>query len=72
MKVEFYTIHCPACKMIKMLMDKKGIEYTMIDNRDEVLAKADELNVKGAPFAIIDGTVYNNVNLKKWVAGYMA
>jgi protein-disulfide isomerase len=67
LNVEFYTIHCPACKIIKMLMDKKGIKYTMEDDRDKVLKKANELGVKGAPFAVIDNVVYVNDNLKKWI-----
>ena len=68
--VIFYTIHCPMCNRIQKTMDKKNISYQMIDKRDEVLKKAEELNIDDAPFAIIDGKCYNNTNLKSWVEEY--
>lgn len=70
--IVFYTIHCSACKGIQQLMNIKKIPYQIVDNRDEVLKKADELNVKQAPFAIINGQCYVNENLKKWVKEYKA
>ena len=71
-KVIFYTIHCPMCKSIQKTMDKKNISYQMIDTRDEVLKKAEELNLDNAPFAIINNKCYNNTNLKNWVEEYDA
>jgi len=32
--IEFYTSHCPKCKVLKQLMDRNKIEYIEIDNED--------------------------------------
>ncbi len=68
--IDFYTIHCPMCIGIQKMMDIKKIPYQIIDDKDEVLKKADELKIKGAPFAIIDGEIYTDAKLKKWVKEY--
>lgn len=68
--IDFYTIHCPACKGIQKMMDIKKIPYQIIDNKDEVIKKADELKIKSAPFAIIDGEIYTDAKLKTWIKEY--
>ena len=68
--IEFFTIHCPMCKGMQRMMDMKKIPYHVIDDRDEVLKKADELNIKSAPFAIIDGEIYTDSKLKTWIKEY--
>lgn len=70
--IEFFTIHCPMCKSIQKMMDMKKIPYQVIDDKEEVLKKADELKVKSAPFAIIEGEVYVENKLKTWIKEYKA
>ena len=68
--IEFFTIHCPMCKSIQRMMDMKKIPYQIIDDKDKVMNKADELKINSAPFAIINGEVYTNEKLKTWIKEY--
>lgn len=68
--IQFYTIHCPMCSTIQRMMDMKKIKYQTIDNNDEVIKKADELNITSAPFLIVDGEVYVESALKTWIKEY--
>ena len=68
--IDFFTIHCPMCKSIQKMMDMKKIPYQIIDDKDEVFKKAEELNIKSAPFAIIDGETYTESKLKTWIKEY--
>lgn len=69
--VTYYTIHCPMCKSIQKMMDSKKIDYHVIDNRSEVIKKADEFNIADAPFAVIDGKCYEKEDLKIWIKEYV-
>ena len=65
--IEYYTIHCPKCKVLQMLMDKKNIDFEVIDDKDVVMSVAEENNIKSAPFAIIDGVCYDTKQLQEWI-----
>lgn len=65
--ITFYTIHCPKCKVLQMLMDKKNINFEVIDDKDVVMSMAEKNNIKSAPFAFIDGECYNTKQLQEWI-----
>lgn len=65
--IKFYTSHCPNCKVLKMLMDKKKIEYTEIDNENIYLGIAKIYNIKTMPFAEIEGKVVDTKTLKNYI-----
>lgn len=65
--IEFYTIHCPKCKTLQTLMDKKNITFSVIDDRDVVMRIADQYGINDAPFALIDGVLYNTKQLQEWI-----
>ena len=65
--IEYYTIHCPKCKTLQMLMDKKKIAFNVIDDKDTVMSVADTYGIKEAPFAIIDGQFYGTKQLQEWI-----
>ena len=69
-EIILYSTHCPMCKSIQRTMDMKKLEYQIVDNKEDVLRKADELKINSAPFAIIDGKVYTNTDLKTWIKEY--
>ena len=66
-RVKFYTIHCPKCNELQMIMKKKNIEFDVIDDKDTVMSVADENNIKSAPFALIDGVYYDVKKLQEWI-----
>ena len=48
----FTTKTCPNCKMAKMLLDKAGVEYTIIDAEDNV-DLVNKFNIKKAPTLLV-------------------
>ena len=36
--IVLYSTGCPACKTLKMMLDKAGIEYTENNNQDEMIS----------------------------------
>ena len=58
--VELYSTGCPKCNVLKKKLESKGVEFTLIDNPEYVLLKANELNLLTVPFLIMeDGRVLN-------------
>ncbi len=68
----FSTKTCPNCTMSKMLLDKAGIKYTVID-AEENIEMSKSFNIKKAPTLIVpmvDGTtgIYENAsNIKGYI-----
>lgn len=63
----FYTSHCPKCKMLKSLMDRKKIEYTEIEDENCYMSIAEDNNIMSMPFAMIDGKIYNTKELQNYI-----
>ena len=68
----FSTKTCPNCKMAKLLLDKAGIKYSVVD-AEENIEKSKAYNIKKAPTLIVpngDGSndVYENAsNIKVYI-----
>ena len=65
--IKYYTIHCPKCKVLQMLMKNKGIEFEVIEDKDVVMSVAKENNIESAPFAFIDDACYDAKQLQEWI-----
>lgn len=65
--IKFYTNNCPNCKILKSLMDKKGIEYEVFDDENIYMNIANENNIRSMPFAEIDGIVLNTKKLQEYI-----
>lgn len=63
----FYTSHCPKCKVLKQLMDKKQIEYIEVDDANNYMPIAEDNNIMSMPFAKIDGKIYNTKELQNYI-----
>ena len=63
MNVTFYSTHCPKCKVLKLKLKQKNIEYTENDKVDEMLA----LGIQSAPALSVDGQIYLFADAIKWV-----
>ena len=66
-EIVLYSTHCPKCNMIEMIFKNKKIEYTVEDNKEEVLKVADENNIKEIPFAKINDKMYTCEEIKSWI-----
>lgn len=68
----FATKTCPNCKMAKMILDKAGIKYTVVD-AEENIEKSKAFNIKKAPTLIVpnaDGTTVSYENASN-IKGYI-
>jgi hypothetical protein len=50
-----------------MLMDKKGIVFTVVDDEEIVRAEGEKYNLNSAPFALINGECYDTKKLQAWI-----
>ena len=67
----FTTPTCPNCKMAKMLLDKAGVEYTVIDAESNV-DLVNNFNIKKAPTLLVPkmggyDTFENVSNIKQYI-----
>ena len=65
--ITFYTNHCPNCVGIKMMMDKKGVEYTEVTDSSIFMTLAADNNIMSMPFADIDGKIINTNELREYL-----
>ena len=63
MKVTLYEHGCPKCKILKMKLDKSGIEYETV-NDIEVMKK---MGFQEAPKLEVDGVVYGFKDAVDWI-----
>ena len=54
---------CPICKMIKMELDKKNIEYIINQDTDEQIA----LGIRKLPVLSVNGEFLQAPEARKWV-----
>lgn len=64
-KVILYEHGCPKCKVLKMKIDQKGIEYETVNDVDIMKAKG----FKDAPKLEVDGVVYGFKEAIDWLKG---
>ena len=65
--ITVYSTNCPNCKVLKLKLQKAEIDFDLVEDQDQVLKKAEELNILSAPFMIVDGKVYNYMQAIKLI-----
>ena len=68
--ITLYSTHCPKCNILEGLMKKKGMEFNLVDNQEEVLKIAGENNIVSAPFAKIDDKFYTTKELQEYIKSF--
>lgn len=58
-----YTTHCPKCKVLTMKLDKKGLNYTEVEDVNTMLAKG----IKTAPYLEVDNELMDFTQAVAWV-----
>ena len=51
-------------------MKKKGMEFDLVDDEEEVLKIADKNGIVSAPFAKIDDQIYNTKDLQDYIKSF--
>lgn len=62
-KVILYEHGCPKCKVLKMKLDKSGIEYETVNDIEIMKAKG----FSEAPKLEVDGVVYGFKEAVNWI-----
>lgn len=62
-KVILYEHGCPKCKILKMKLDKSGVQYETVNDIETMKAKG----FKEAPKLEVDGTVMDFKEAVKWI-----
>lgn len=69
MPVKLYTIHCPSCNVLEKKLKQNNIEFEIIDDRDKVIAKGNELGIKSAPILQVNNDYYNFIQAIEFLKG---
>lgn len=56
-----YSTGCPQCEVLKKKLADKNVNFTLVENRDEVIKAAEEFGITNVPFMVVDDKVYNFV-----------
>lgn len=65
MKIVFYSTHCPKCKVIEAKLKKVGLEYTEINDVDQMLS----LGIRMAPVLEVDGKLLEFSDANRFLRG---
>ena len=63
MKVVFYTIDCPKCRVLESKLSAKGVSFEECRDIEIMQGKGFE----NAPMLEVDGTVMNFGDAVKWI-----
>ena len=61
--VKLYSTGCPQCNVLKQKLDSANIEYDLITDQDEMIAKG----FQTAPILEVDGKVMNAPQAYRWL-----
>lgn len=64
--IKLYTTHCPKCKVIEKKLAQKGIEYTEVTDKDEMINRG----FKSAPVLEVDDKILNFGDANRWIMNY--
>ena len=63
--VILYEHGCPRCKVLKMKLDQKGVQYATVNDVEEMKAKG----FQEAPKLEVDGVVMDFKEAVEWLKG---
>jgi glutaredoxin len=63
--IVLYEHGCPRCKVLKMKLDQKGIQYTTVNDVEEMKARG----FQEAPKLEVDGVVMDFKESVEWLKG---
>lgn len=66
MEIIFYTIECPACKVLEQKLLRKNIPFTKVDD----IATLCEMGLEQFPVLSVNGEFLSYSKAVKWVNEY--
>lgn len=59
----YSTTTCPKCNILKLKLDEKKIEYTVVDDADVMISK----KIMSVPVLEINGTMMDFITANNWI-----
>ena len=60
---KLFSTGCPKCQILEKKMAKKGIEYTEVNDIQQML----DMGLKSVPWIEVDGQMMNFDQANKWI-----
>ena len=57
--ITVYSLDCPKCLALKKRLADKKIDFTLIENRDEVVKVASKFGITDVPVMVVDDKAYD-------------
>ena len=58
-----YTTHCPRCKVLETKLKNKGLNYSVVDNENEIT----NLGILSVPVLNVDDVFYQFKEANDWI-----
>ena len=58
-----YSTHCPKCQILEKKLAQKGIEYTEINDTQQML----DMGLKSVPWLKVDGQMMDFNQANQWI-----
>jgi len=65
--IKLYTTHCPNCKALESMLQKNGLEYEEIEDKDVIVEVGRANNILSAPILEVDGVFYKFADALKFL-----
>jgi glutaredoxin len=65
--ITLYSTHCPKCSVLEKKMTQKGMEFTLIDDEEEVVKFGKEHNMRQAPILDVGGEIMDFTMALKYI-----
>ncbi len=65
MEITLYSTHCPKCKVLETKLKQAGLNYTEVDDVEEMIKKGFRM----APVLEVDGQVMDFMAANKFLKG---
>ena len=57
MGIVLYSTGCPKCKVLKKKLEQLEVDFSLVENIDDLNKFADEHNIREAPFLVVDDEI---------------
>lgn len=62
-----YSTGCPQCKVLKLKLADKNVDFNLVEDKDEVIKAAEKYGMTNVPFMVIEDKAYNFVESIKYI-----
>lgn len=63
MDINFYTIGCPACNVLKAKLDSKSVKYNTVTDKETMI----NMGINSLPVLEVDGKLMSFYDAVKWI-----